>query len=62
MPSTLSQMGFSSVKVSAATGRHLTLVAMKNGIMDLRPSDDEREQSDAHVGTLERDMTKAKVN
>ena len=61
MPSTLSQMGFSSVKVSAATGRHLTLVAMKNGIMDLRPSDDEREQSDAHVGTLERDMTKAKV-
>ena len=61
MPSTLFQMGFSSVKVSAATGRHLTLVATKNGIIDIRPGDDAREQSDSHVGTLEKDMTKAKA-
>lgn len=58
MPATLSQIGFSSVKISAATGRHLTLVATKNGVMDVRPSDNEREQSDLHVGTLEKDMTK----
>ena len=60
MPVMLSQIGFSTVKISAATGRHLALVATKKGVIDTRPNDNERSQSDLHVRTLEKDMTKAR--
>lgn len=49
---TAADVGFSSVKISAATGRHFTLAAEKGGgIVDLRPSDEERERSDQHLPT-----------
>tara|TARA_A100001035_G_C27516284_1_gene378765 strand:+ start:153 stop:539 length:387 start_codon:yes stop_codon:yes gene_type:complete len=44
------QIGYSNVKISAATGRHFALVAEKGGgVTDLRPSDEVREASDQHL-------------
>lgn len=56
LPTLLTAAGFESVKISAATGRHFCIVAGKNtgefGVVDSRPSDMEREQSDAHLNTM----------
>lgn len=52
LPALLSRHGFPSVKMSAATGRHFCLVANKQGVYDGRPSDEERELSDAHLNTM----------
>ena len=54
LPSLLSgaQLGFSNVKISAATGRHFVIAADKTGgIIDLRPSDEDRARSDQHLPT-----------
>jgi ubiquinone/menaquinone biosynthesis C-methylase UbiE len=53
LPSYLDSLGFGSVKISAATGRHFAIAATKKGVADLRPSARERELSDSHLGTTE---------
>ena len=50
--------GFSVVRTAAATGRHLTVVALKSGVSDVRPSSEVREKSDSHLNTLEKQAPK----
>jgi hypothetical protein len=45
--------GFPVVRTSAATGRHFTIVAVKGGSNDVRPSAELREKSDSHLNTLD---------
>lgn len=52
LPSFLAKSGFPSVRISAATGRHFTMIATKAGVYDSRPSDEEREKSDEHLNTM----------
>jgi ubiquinone/menaquinone biosynthesis C-methylase UbiE len=51
LPKVLSDIGFPVVRIAAATGRHLALVAVKGGIIDARPSEEEREKADEHINT-----------
>ena len=53
IPSYLDSLGFGSVKISAATGRHMTIAASKRGVVDLRPSESDREKSDQHLNTAQ---------
>ena len=53
IPSFLDTLGFGSVKISAATGRHFAIAATKRGVVDLRPCDSERENSDQHLNTAQ---------
>ena len=46
-------LGFSTVRTGAATGRHLTIVGIKDGKQDFRPTAEEREKSDMHLKTIE---------
>ena len=41
------------MRTSAATGRHFTIVAVKGGSNDVRPSAELREKSDSHLNTLD---------
>jgi ubiquinone/menaquinone biosynthesis C-methylase UbiE len=50
------QIGFSDVRIAAATGRHFAIVATKGGLLDLRPSSEERLKSDEHVATIRRQI------
>jgi ubiquinone/menaquinone biosynthesis C-methylase UbiE len=60
LPAIISESGFSVVRRSAATGRHMAVVAMKAGNIDIRPSDKDREMSDMHLQTLQtKDARKA---
>lgn len=45
----LQQAGFSTVRKSMVTGRHMAVVAVKGGLFDLRGSDEDRERADTHV-------------
>ena len=41
------------MRTSAATGRHFTIVAVKGGSNDVRPSAELRAKSDSHLNTLD---------
>lgn len=49
----LFRVGFPVVRTSAATGRHFTIVAVKGGSNDVRPSAELRAKSDSHLNTLD---------
>ena len=51
-------LGFSVVRTGAATGRHLTIVGIKEGKQDNRPTPEEREKSDMHLKTVETKSSK----
>ena len=52
LPGVLLEMGFASVKVSAATGRHFCIAATKGGgVVDVRPTDEVRLAQDFHLNT-----------
>ena len=46
------------MRTSAATGRHFTIVAVKGGSNDVRPSAEIRELRDSHLNTLAMKATK----
>jgi ubiquinone/menaquinone biosynthesis C-methylase UbiE len=48
----LLKIGFPVIRCSAATGRHLTIVALKGGVLDFRPCDEVRSLNDKHISTL----------
>jgi hypothetical protein len=56
LPKVLQDIGFPIVRTSAATGRHLAMVAVKGGATDVRPNDDEREKSDLHMNTMQKEV------
>ena len=56
LPEELQGVGFSSVKLSAATGRHFVIAASKPGVLDVRPSDEDRLKQDMHLNTLKMDV------
>jgi len=56
LPDELQEVGFSSVKLSAATGRHFVIAASKPGVLDVRPSDEDRLKQDMHLNTLKMDV------
>jgi ubiquinone/menaquinone biosynthesis C-methylase UbiE len=60
LPSVLRDTGFSVVRTSAATGRHLAAVAIKGGEVDVRPSDEERAKSDMHLNTMQKEVATSK--
>lgn len=37
------------VRKSGATGRHMAVVAVKGGTLDMRGTDEERDKADTHV-------------
>jgi len=58
LPNDLLDTGFANFKVSAATGRHFCIAASKGGVVDVRPSDDQRLLADQHLNTLSRTVGK----
>jgi ubiquinone/menaquinone biosynthesis C-methylase UbiE len=56
LPDELQEVGFSSVKLSAATGRHFVIASSKPGVLDVRPSDEDRLKQDMHLNTLKMDV------
>jgi len=52
--------GFGSVQLTAATGRHMAIVARKNGFVDMRPSDEQRLMIDEHLPQLQSIKTRVK--
>lgn len=57
LPSMLQQEGFPVVRIGAATGRHFAMVAMKPGVVDVRPSSSERLASDQHLPTWKKEIS-----
>ncbi|CAM9565530.1 unnamed protein product [Sphacelaria rigidula] len=49
LDSELFEAGFSTVRKSAPTGRHMAVVAVKGGTLDMRGTDEERDKADTHV-------------
>ena len=41
------------MRTGAATGRHMTIIGIKSGKQDNRPSFEERLKSDSHLKTLQ---------
>jgi ubiquinone/menaquinone biosynthesis C-methylase UbiE len=57
LPKVLQDEGFGTVRISAATGRHLCIAATKGGVVDVRPDAEERERSDRHLAPTQRAVT-----
>jgi ubiquinone/menaquinone biosynthesis C-methylase UbiE len=51
LPQILEEVGFPVVSLTAATGRHLAILAQKKGKVDYRPSDEKRLKMDDHMNT-----------